>query len=170
MNSFTKIKKVSALMLTVLLPCLAVAGEAPPNISKLTHVDKQYMGEQRTSLDDLARINLGRQFNGNKDRDLGILQSLLDRKLVRAEQKQKLQAMGVVMGDLFARELHMHWVIYDDRLGRSRALRYKQTDNYLFPMTMISRRREVNNQSTVEAIYQRAIDLIKPQLPKPRFQ
>ncbi len=115
-------------------------------------------------------INLGRKFNGNKDHDLDILQSLLDRKLVRTEQKLQLQGMGVIMGDLFAHELNMHWVIYEDRLGRSRALRYQNTDNYLFPMTMISRRREVDNLSTVAAIYQRAVDLIKPQLSKVPLQ
>ena len=64
----------------------------------------------------------------------------------------------------------MHWVIYEDKLGRSRALRYQQTDNYLFPVTMISRRREVDNGSTVTAIYQRAVDLIKPQLSKRPYQ
>ncbi len=80
------------------------------------------------------------------------------------------QAMGVIMGDLLASELSMHWVIYEDRLGRSRALRYQQTDHYLFPMTMISRRLEVDNRSTVAAIYQRAVDLIKPQLAKRPFQ
>ena len=55
-------------------------------------------------------------------------------------------------------------------LGRSRALRYQQTDHYLFPMTMISRRLEVDNRATVAAIYQRAVDIIKPQLPKLPFQ
>ena len=49
-------------------------------------------------------------------------------------------------------------VIYEDKLGRSRALRYQQTDNYLFPITMISRRREVDNTETVADIYQRARD------------
>jgi hypothetical protein len=156
--------------MAMLLPYLAAAAEAPPIISELTYVDKQYMSERRTELDDLARGNLGRQFSHNKDNDLGILQSLLNRKLVRPEQKQQLQGMGIIMGDLLARELNMHWVIYEDTLGRSRALRYQQTENYLFPMTMISRRREVDNRSTVSAIYQRALDLIKPQLRKPTFQ
>jgi hypothetical protein len=156
--------------MTILLPYLAAAAEPPPTISEFTYLDKQYVGQQKTELDDLARVNLGRQFNHNKDHDLGILQSLLDRKLVRAEQKKQLQGMGVIMGDLLARELNMHWVIYEDKIGRSRALRYLQTDNYLFPMTMISRRFEVDNRSTVADIYQRAVDIIKPHLPKPPFQ
>jgi hypothetical protein len=170
LKRFTINHRISLLILAMLLPCLATAAEAPPTISALSYVDEQYMSQQRTELDDLARVNLGRQFNHDKDHDLGILQSLLDQKLVRAEQKQQLQGMGVIMGDLLARELNMHWVIYEDRLGRSRALRYQQTDNYLFPVTMISRRREVDNGSTVTAIYQRAVDLIKPELSKRPYQ
>jgi len=64
----------------------------------------------------------------------------------------------------------LHWVIYEDNIGRSRALRYRETENYLFPMTMISRRREVGNLSPVVDIYQKAVDLIKPQLPALPFQ
>lgn len=157
-------------MLAMLLSCVTTAADVPLTISEPTYLDKQYMSKQRAELDDLARVNLGRQFNHSKNNDLGILQSLLDRKLVRAEQKQQLQGMGVIMGDLFAREFNMHWVIYEDKLGRSRALRYQQTDSYLFPMTMISSRREVDNIATVAAIYQRAADIIKPQLPKLPFQ
>jgi hypothetical protein len=170
LKRFTINHRISLLILAMLLPCLTIAAEAPPTISALSYVDKQYMSQRRAELDDLARVNLGRQFNHNKDNDLGILQSLLDEKRVRAEQKRQLQGMGVIMGNLLAHELNMHWVIYEDRLGRSRALRYQQTDNYLFPMTMISRRLEVDNRSPVAAIYQRAVDLIKPQLPKLPFQ
>ena len=78
--------------------------------------------------------------------------------------------MGVIMGDLMAEELKLHWVIYQDSIGRSRALRYEDTENYLFPMTMISRRREAGNLSTVTDIYQRAVDLIQPRLPSLPFQ
>jgi hypothetical protein len=76
--------------------------------------------------------------------------------------------MGVIMGDLLAAEFDLHWVIYEDRKGRSRALRYRESDNVIFPITMISRRREVGNQTSVADIYQKASDIIathKPTLP-----
>ena len=153
-----------------LLVSFCVAAEQPPKIDKLSATDQQYMERQRSSLDDLARAKLGSQFSGNKDRDLALLQTLLDRNLLHADQTKELQSMGVIMGDLLAKELALHWVIYEDAIGRSRALRYKDTDNYLFPMTMISRRREAGNLSTVSDIYQRAVDLIKPHLPALPFQ
>jgi hypothetical protein len=139
-------------------------------ISKLTNVDREFMAQQRTLLQDLAARNLGRQFQGQRDRDLDLLQSLLDKRVVRPEQTRELQAMGLIMGDLLATELDMHWVIYEDRVGRSRALRYKESDDFLFPMTMISRRREAGNQARVTDIYQKAYDIIAERKPALPFQ
>ena len=43
--------------------------------------------------------------NGSKDRDLALLQRLLDENIVSGNQTSELQAMGIVMGDLLASEL-----------------------------------------------------------------
>lgn len=151
-------------LLLPLLILLAVPVSAQDRvwISELSALDRQYMTHQRTSIDDIARRHLGQGLTGQKDRDLELLQRLLDRSLVRPDQTRELQAMGTILGDLLADELDMHWVIYEDRLGRNRALRYRETDNYLFPMTMISRRQEAANQTPVQEIYQRAVDAITP--------
>jgi len=139
-------------------------------IGELTNTDLQYMADQRASLDDLATRNFGHPFNGNRDNDLTLLQNLLDKHLVRPDQTRELQAMGVIMGDLLAANLGLHWVIYEDRVGRSRALRYKQSDDYLFPMTMISRRQEADNHTPVTAIYQKAYDIMAASIPARPFQ
>lgn len=163
--------------LPALLVCLLSLGwatthaqEPAPSISELSYLDQQYMEQQRKLLEDLARRNLGRGFSGDKEDDLDLLQDLLDQRLVRPDQTRELQAMGVIMGDLLAEDLGMHWVTYEDKRGRSRALRYKTTENYLFPMTMISRRREVGNETPVADIYQKAYDIIAPLRPDIPFQ
>jgi hypothetical protein len=160
---------VKALLCALLLASIAVVpgalGQDNVRIGELSYLDLQYMAQQRETLSELVERNLGRQFNGSRDNDLELLQLLLDRRLVRPDQTQELQAMGVIMGDL-----HMHWVVYEDSLGRSRALRYRETDNYLFPMTMISRRREADNRTPVEEIYQKAYDIIAPLRPDMPFQ
>lgn len=139
-----------------------------PRISELTNIDRQYMADQRRLIDDLARSQVGRQFSGNIENDLALLQLLLDRRLVRPEQKQELQAMGVIMGDLLAEDLDLNWVLYEDQQGRSRALRYRNGTDVLFPITMISRRREADNRTPVADIYAKARDrgmAIRPPLP-----
>ena len=147
------------LLQVALLALLLATGDlalAEVEIGELSYIDKTYMQQQRERVAQLSERNLGRKLNGTRDNDLDILQQLLDRKLVTGEQTLELQALGVIMGDLLASDMGLDWVIYEDKLGRSRALRYQQTDNYLFPITMISRRREVDNSETVAEIYQRA--------------
>jgi hypothetical protein len=143
-------------------------GQNEARIGELSNTDLQYMAQQRATMDDLAARNFGHSFNGNRDNDLSLLQALLDKRMVRPDQTRELQAMGVIMGDLLAADLGLHWVIYEDAMGRSRALRYKQSDDYLFPMTMISRRQEADNHTPVAEIYQKAYDIMaasKPALP-----
>jgi hypothetical protein len=148
-----------------LLGCLAGAAsqaQEPPRISDLSYLDRQYMQQRRDELNDLASTELGRQFRGERDSDLALLQLLLDRRLVRPDDTARLQGMGIILGDLLAQALDMHWVVYEDDLGRSRALRYRDSDNYLFPVTMISRRQEAGNRTPVQVIYDKAYDIIDP--------
>lgn len=147
-------------LLLALMLAHAAAAQDELEIRDLSYLDRQYMQQQRSALDDIARRFLGRQFNGVKDHDLELLQTLLDRQLVRADQTELLQGMGFILGDLLAQELDMRWVVYTDKLGRTRALRLGDSDNYLFPVTMISRRREAGNTTPVEDIYRRAYDAI----------
>ncbi|MEP1472767.1 MAG: DUF3806 domain-containing protein [Halieaceae bacterium] len=152
-RAYLPLLQLAALILTLTTGAWAMA---EVEIGTLSYLDRSYMKQQRERIGDLSLRNLGRSLNGTATNDLAILQALLDKKLVTGDQKLELQAMGVVMGDLLAADLGLDWVIYEDKVGRSRALRYRQTDNYLFPMTMISRRREVGNTDTVADIYQKA--------------
>ena len=156
-------------LLSIQVP-VAFGQEMEPRTSSLTAIDRTFMEDQRSSVDQLARTHLGRQIRGDKENDLTVLQQLLDQRLVKADQVLLLQAMGVVLGDLLSEELKMPWVVYEDKLGRSRALRLGLTDHYLFPVTMISRRAEVGAQVDVRAIYQRAIAAIEPYMPPKPFQ
>lgn len=156
--------------LLCLPPVASAQVEKPPEISEMVYLDRNYMAQQRTLINDVARRYFGQGFNGNKDADLKLLQRLLDKRLVRANQTQELQAMGLVMGDLLQKELEMEWVIYEDSEGRSRALRYPDTSIFLFPMTMISRRVEVGNTTPVTEIYQKAYDSVAPLRPALPFQ
>ena len=164
-------KLINILWITAtLLVAGASVAEDTARIGELSQLDRQYMMQQRDLLNDMAALELGRSFNGDRDNDLQLLQLMLDRRLVRPDQTRELQAMGVIMGDLLAAELDMHWVVYEDSHGRSRALRYKETNEYLFPITMISRRQEADNDTPVAVIYQKAYDIIAPLRPDLPFR
>lgn len=158
------------LVLPFLMHSLPAASQGQARVGDLTPLDRQYMQRQRDSIEGLARRHTGSGFDGSPASDIPLLQRLLDERRVRPDQTEALQAMGILLGDILARELGMHWVLYEDPVGRSRALRYRDSDNYLFPATMISRRQSVGNESRVQDIYDKAVSLIEPIREKLPFQ
>ncbi|MFV8820046.1 DUF3806 domain-containing protein [Haliea sp. E17] len=150
-----------------LLPLATRADE--PVIEDLTAIDRQYLNNQRASIEDIVASNYGARISGDRERDIALLQRVLDERLVRNDQARQLQAMGVILGDLLAADLGMHWVVYRDKLGRSHALRYLDSDIYLFPVTMISRRREVGNLTPVAEIYTDVAQDTRKALPAKPF-
>ena len=167
MRKYLKVAVAAVLAIT----CSSLAWSVDEvEVGELSYLDQQYMAGQRARLNELASRHVGTQFRGATEHDLRLLQRLLDDEVVTSDQTLELQAMGIVLGDLLAQELAMHWVVYQDKLGRSRALRYRTTDHYLFPVTMISRRWEGGAYTPVADIYRKAVDTIRPAVPALPFQ
>ena len=61
--------------------------------------------------------------------------------------------MGVVFGDILAAQFNLHWVSYRDKEGVSIALQYKDTQNFVFPVTVFSKRLLFGEKLDVRAIY-----------------
>lgn len=110
--------------------------------------------------------------NGTKD-DIPYLQQIIDRRMIRKDEARKWQALGVLFGDVLAREFNMNWVRYEDKYGLSKALRWRSTDNYMFPVVMFSKRVGFDEIIDVEGLYNKiASDVesfkaweLKPKLP-----
>ena len=153
-NCFRRL--LALFILSALSLCTSWSVAQSPNfdvlIEPLTAVDRQFMTDQRMRVEQLAN-RLGRGLTGVADRDLDTLQRIVDERMVPAEDTLTLQAMGVVFGDLLGERLDMDWVVYRDNKGRSRALRYRQMDVYLFPVTMISRRQEGGSGRPLQPLF-----------------
>lgn len=121
----------------------------------LTPLDRGFMDSSQRELNELTQIRLGRSFGHSREQDLLLLQEVLDRKLVRDNDMRQLQAMGILMGEHLRREHGLRWVVYTDKLGRSRALEVPLKDHFIFPVTQISNRVRVGADIDVKAIYQR---------------
>lgn len=148
-------------LLALLLAAPALLAADDPRTEPLSTMDERFMATQRNKLDEIARRELGRQFSGEPAQDLGILQELLDRQLVRRDETALLQGMGIVLGDLLAKQEGLKWVVYIDEVGRSRALTEPGTGEFLFPVTMISRRVEAGIDVNVREIYERAVGMAR---------
>ncbi|MEO0435366.1 MAG: DUF3806 domain-containing protein [Pseudomonadota bacterium] len=145
----------------------AAAQELERLITPLSKIDQRFMDEQRQRINELTL----RYYGGRCCRsaaELTYLQRLLDERRVNETEELELQAMGILLGDLLVREQSMEWIVFEDAQGRSRALRLADSENYLFPATMISRRRMAGDLTPVIDIYRKAvtdIESVKEPLP-----
>ena len=140
-------------------------------ISALTSSDEIYLQHQWQRIDELSRSKLGWSLQKLPEHDVQLLQRLLDEGHVKRDDVLTSQAMGVVIGELYCLQRDSHWVIYEDELGRSRAVQLGQSKEVVFPITMISRRWQVGNAVDVNSLYQTGLALLlkSPQPSKMPF-
>ena len=74
------------------------------------------------------------------DGKLYLLEGILSKGLVEADETWKLQSLGITFGDALAERLHLNWVEVEDEYGIDPALRYGSSSVLAFPLTMISKR------------------------------
>ncbi len=155
-----------AIALSPCLPvfCLAQGLDLKTKTTPLSPIDKQYFENQRNRVERLAnKLGTGIRFEAKQD--VGTLQNIIDRGLVSFSDTSSLQALGVVFGDLLRKELDMYWVVYTDEIGRTRALRYRETNVYLFPVTMISRRIQFGSNPDLRALFEKTVAGTAKRLP-----
>lgn len=122
----------------------------------LSGQDQERLDRQRKLVSELARRHVGLGLTGSSQSDLRVIQRILDLGVLGAKQTFELQALGVALGDVMAAKLGLHWVVFQDDVGRSRALRLGDTDVVLFPVTMISKRVEAGIKVSVDELWRNA--------------
>jgi hypothetical protein len=128
--------------------------ERPAVVDDLSFGQLTLLDQQRAEMQELFSRRLGVMSLKSTQADLSLYQQLVDRRLLRPDQITQWQALGVVFGDLLVREFGLHWVSYEDALGSSKALRWRKTDNFIFPVTVFSKRVQFNEKIDVKAIYE----------------
>lgn len=165
------------LVLTILATSAAhgqedvIAGSARyPKVSELSWINYQFLDKQRETISNLSQIHYGKRIRSDKG-DLNILQRIVDDNLIERDDTRALQALGVVLGDIYLREhKDLLWRVYEDELGKSFAVCVDSTEHCLFPLTMLSRRIEVGAKPDVQLVYDKGWKAIKKQLPRLPFQ
>lgn len=154
-------------------PMNVVSDQPPPApkkevaITDLSWMDKNKMEKEITELSELTQTKLGTPIRKDLS-DLDTMQRLVDRNIVAQDDYGTQQAMGLALGNLIQADFPntFEWKVYEDEIGRSRALCVKKTNDCLFPITMLSRRMEVGSKPNVKKIHTDAILLMEKHLPK----
>lgn len=130
-------------------------GEAPPKVEDLNVGQQFILDAQRREITDLIARRLGvLELKGTRE-DLNVFQRVVDRDLLRDDEIKKWQSLGIVFGDVLANEYDLHWVSYEDKRGTSRALQWRDTMNFVFPITVFSKRVEFGQEIDVKKIYEK---------------
>ena len=127
--------------------------EAFTNVGDLSLGQRYALNTQRREMEELIARRLGILALKGDASDLKILRSLIERKAMRSADIRQWQGMGIIFGDILAKEFGLHWVSYEDDLGTSKALRWRKTENYVFPVTMFSKRVQFKEKIDVDYIY-----------------
>ena len=151
--------------LIITMSVAAFAEEDDTHITVLTLADQQDLQNKVAMINDVARSKLGTEVHGDQS-DIETLQRIANGRFIDPQDTKRLQATGVVLGNLLKKDFDLEWMVYEDTDGRSRALCVPKTEQCLFPITMISRRLEVNAPVDVQAIYNNAATIIKPYADK----
>jgi hypothetical protein len=113
-----------------------------PRFSELSHQDSERLNQQRAIIASVAKQRYGTATLSRTKRDLPILQRIIDDKVFKKSQTYELQSLGVVFGDVLARELPLRWVMITDEYGTDPTLRCRNTSININALTMISKRVE----------------------------
>lgn len=136
-------------------------------IKDLGWMDYNKMDQEITAVNELAQTKIGSTIHRDLS-DLQLLQRLVDGNWIARDDYETQQAMGVVLGNIMLADFPttLEWKVYEDKLGRSRAVCARKTSECLFPVTMLSRRMEIGSRPDVKKIYDDAILLLEKHLPK----
>lgn len=165
--------QLATLLLGLLLACSAQAQiriddgtqeTVTHRTSNLTWSDRAEFDRWVDAVERIGQRHYGQSLRHDKS-DLQLLQRIADDRRIKQDDRETLQGLGVVLGNVLQRELNLEWKVYEDALGRSRALCVPATSDCLFPVTMLSRRLEVGVPVDVNAIYNDAVAAIEPYLP-----
>ncbi len=127
-----------ATRLPELLAVASVRGEKSPPTTQ----EARMLDEQRAAVREFLQSRYDVYALPELRSDLPVLQELVDDRVFHPDQEYEWSCVGVVFGDVLARELDLHWIVQTDEYGPEPALRYQETSITLFPRTMLLKRVE----------------------------
>jgi hypothetical protein len=128
--------------------------ETPSTVKELSLGQQYSLDGQRRAMMDLIARRLGiLTLKGDKS-DLRVLQKMVDRGVVRKQDVRRLQGLGILFGDLLVNKYGLAWVSYEDDIGVSKALRWKKTENYVFPVSLFSKRAQFKEDINMAMVFE----------------
>lgn len=134
------------------------------NVSKifsaLTKQDEDRLNKQRQVVLLVLKEKFGVSVLKKDQSDIQLIQKILDEKVFNPSQTYELQSLGVVLGDVLAKELGLHWEMITDEYGNDPTLRYENSAWNFNALTMISKRIERGEKVDVQSLFDQTRDYL----------
>jgi hypothetical protein len=91
---------------------------------------------------------------------LGLIDVILKSNWINRDETNKLQCLGVSLGDAIVQDLGFRWIEIEDLYGIDPALKFRDTSLILYPLTMISKRIENNEVVDIHELYDKIKDKV----------
>ena len=152
------VRALAAISLAATMACMAADDQ---KITPLGPADRNRLAAQRAVVERFLGDEASKRNYATAPGKLGLLRALLEQRVFKPSQTYELQCMGIVLGDAFAQELKMEWIMVQDAYGRDPALRVPDTSIIIFPLTMISKRVERGEAVDVFDLFNGVADQIE---------
>jgi len=88
------------------------------------------------------------------DKKLQLLDTIIKNRWIEPSETVKWQSLGITLGDVFVQKRGFNWVAVEDEYGRDPALQLPRTSILLFPLTMISKRIEREEEVDIYDLFE----------------
>ena len=124
---------------------------------QLTEAEEQDLDAMRSWIKSIATENQTLTVAGN----LNLIADQIVNGSVTARDAWKLASLGLLFGDALHQsyEGRLHWVMVEDDYGLSPALRWKQTDYLIFPISSLRERVQSGEAFDIQTLLAQCIDL-----------
>jgi len=130
--------------------------EDEPVIEELSVGQRYLLKTQREEIKQLIARDLGVMSLQGDESDLDTFQALHDRRILKDNQVKEWQSVGILFGDILTNEFEdLEWVSYEDDRGASKALQWRDTQNFVFPVTVFSKRLEFGERLDTREVYEK---------------
>ena len=123
-------------------------------IRELTSSTKNRIDSQRKWVRDHYLPDSISEYNSIEGK-LKLLNTILQSDWIGKDETNKLQCLGVTLGDVIVQKCGFRWVEVEDDLGTDPALKLLDTSIILFPVTMISKRIENGETVNIYDLFER---------------
>ena len=123
------------------------------SIRPLTEADRERIAAHEATVLRLLKTPDGDARLMHDENDLRLLQQLVLERKVTADQTVDLEALGIVLGQVFATRTPLRWITVEMNGKRQLALQYPGTRVIVFPGTMISKRVRAGERFEIPELY-----------------